>query len=259
MFGLVIDRMSSIEAFKDSLHFAQSIFSNNLLKPARSLELVYNTSNYIIWPATVLFISFVLMVTVKVSDFKKINNVLSAVFSLTIAKQLYREEYGLSKRSAIFFSINYIVLVPLLIFQLNRFFNLGMFETNSELIQYLFLLIITLTVYSVKYLFISFLSLLLKIPNLTKEYWFTVLVFSHALTILLFPVLVVLIFSSVQIAYLIYIALALCIVFYLLRMVRILALMYSEQNVGIVYIIMYLCALEILPFLILMKFLFINF
>jgi hypothetical protein len=49
------------------------------------------------------------------------------------------------------------------------------------------------------------------------------------------------------------------IVFYTLRLVRVLAIMYSEQNVGIVYIIMYLCALEILPFLVLIKFLFINF
>jgi|GEM_PF-2344625 len=243
----------------NSNNVVPSIFSDNLLKPTTNLELVYNTSHYLIWPAIILFIAFVLIVAIKSSNVKKIRDVISAVFSLTIAKQLYREEYGLSKRSAIFFSVIYILLVPLLIFELNRFFNFGLFETNSEFIQYLFLLIITLTVYSVKHLFISFLSVLLKAANLTKEYWFTVLVFSHALTILLFPIMVILLFSSVQTVYLVYIALSLFIGFYILRLVRILALMYSEQNVAIVYIIMYLCALEILPFLVLIKFLFINF
>jgi hypothetical protein len=264
MISLVIQKTVTSIALKDSIYedstvVVPSIFSDNLLRPTNGLELAYNTSHHLIWPAIILFITLVLTVAIKVSDIKKIVDVLSSVFSFRIAKQLYREEYGLGKRSAIFFSINYILLIPLLIFELNRFFNFGLFETNSDFIQYLFLLIITLTVYSVKHLFISFLSVLLKSANLTKEYWFTVLVFSNALTILLFPIMVILLFSGVQTVYLVYIALSLFIGFYILRLVRILALVYSEQNIGIVYIFMYLCALEILPFLVLIKFLFINF
>lgn len=259
MISLVIDKTVISLVLNDSTNVVPSIFSDNLLRPTSGLELAYNTSHYLIWPTIILFVSFVLMVAIKVSDAKKISDVLSAVFSLTIAKQLYREEYGLSKRSAIFFSVNYILLIPLLIFEFNRFFNFGLFEANSEFLQYLFLLIITLTVYSVKHLFINFLSGILKAQNLAKEYWFTVLVFSHAFIILLFPIVLILLFSSVQTGYLIYVALSLFIGFYILRLVRLLVLMYSEQNVAIVYIIMYLCALEILPFLVLIKFLFINF
>jgi hypothetical protein len=214
MISLVIDKTVISVALNDSIlndstNVVPSIFSDNLLRPTTGLELAYNTSHYLIWPTIILFIAFVLMVAIKVSDVKKISNVLSAVFSLTIAKQLYREEYGLSKRSAIFFSLNYILLIPLLIFEFNRFFNFGLFQTNSEFLQYLFLLIITLTVYSVKHLFINFLSVILKAQNLAKEYWFTVLVFSHAFIILLFPIVLVLLFSSVQTGYLIYVALSL--------------------------------------------------
>lgn len=264
MFALAINSISSAVSFKDSVlkdssTLIKSIFADNLLKPNGQLELAYNTNHHFVWPAIILFLAFVLTVAIKVSDLKKTRYVLSAVFSFRIGKQLYREEYGLGKRSAIFFSVNYILLIPLLIFELNRFYNFGLFETNSDFIQYLFFLVITLTVYSVKHLFIGFLSLLLKAPNLTKEYWFTVLVFSHALTILLFPIMVVLLFSNIESVYLIYTGISLFIVFYTLRLVRVLAIMYSEQNVGIVYIIMYLCALEILPFLVLIKFLFINF
>jgi len=255
----MIDSITNKVALNDSITFVKSIFTDHLLKPTSNLELIYKTNSYLIWPVIILFISFVLMVAIRVSDIKKISDVLSAVFSLRIAKQLSREEYGLSKRNAIFFSINYILLLSMLIFECNRFFNLGLFKTNSSLIQYLFMLIIIVTTYSAKHLFISFISILSNTANLLKDYWFSVIVFSHALTILLFPITVILLFSSIQPYYLLYLVIYLFIGFYLLRLVRIFALMYSEQNIGIVYIIMYLCTLEILPFLVLIKFLFINF
>jgi hypothetical protein len=50
-----------------------------------------------------------------------------------------------------------------------------------------------------------------------------------------------------------------CLGFFVLRLFRGFLISVSEQNVGIIYIFLYLCGLEILPLLILIKFLMTNF
>ena len=67
----MIDSITNKVALNDSITFVKSIFTDHLLKPTSNLELIYKTNSYLIWPVIILFISFVLMVAIRVSDIKK--------------------------------------------------------------------------------------------------------------------------------------------------------------------------------------------
>jgi hypothetical protein len=95
--------------------------------------------------------------------------------------------------------------------------------------------------------------------DLGKEYLFNVFVYSQTIGIILFPFIVCLQFTKYPTELFLYPALVICAGFYALRMFRGFIISVTEQNVGILYIFLYLCALEILPLLVLIKFLLVNF
>jgi hypothetical protein len=75
----------------------------------------------------------------------------------------------------------------------------------------------------------------------------------------LFPFIICIQFSRYSTELFLYPAIIICIVLYLLRIFRGFVISVMEQNVGIFYIFLYLCALEILPIFVLIKFLLVNF
>lgn len=199
------------------------------------------------------------IVSISISSPKKFFDLLSASFSLQASKQLFREDYKLNKRIPIFFTINFILVLSFLVFKTNVYFNNALVSQFSSVGQYLFFVIVVISVYLIKFLVTNFLSLFLNVEDLGKEYLFNVLVYYHSLSFVIFPILIFLEFSKIPTHYFLYPALIISGGFYLLRLIRTLYIGYFEQNIAIVRIFMYLCALEILPLLILVKFLFLNF
>ena len=243
---------------KDSLYQAESLFDNHLLKRVHEFP-IFSNATIIVWPLIVLALILISNVSAYISSPKKFFDLLISSFSLQASKQLLREDYKLNKRIPIFFSINFLLLIAFLVFKTNSYFNNTLFSQYSSLVQYLFFVSIISLVYVIKFLATFFISYLLNIEELGKEYMFNVLVFGHSLSFVLFPAIVFLEFSKIPAHFFLYPALIISGGFYLLRLLRILYISYSEQNIGIVHIFMYFCALEILPLLILVKFLFLNF
>lgn len=258
LFNILIFFSLSSVGQKDSLYTAKSIFNGHLLTPIHN-DPIFNNYELLIWPIIVIFISLVIFVSVRVSDSKKISELVISPFSIQVSKQLFREDYKLNKRIPLFLSINFILLISFLIYETNRYFNNALFTEYGSFAQFVLFILIVFTVYLIKFLVTNFLFLFLSISELGKEYLFNVLVYSHTLSIILFPFIILLHFSRIPAYFILYPALILSIGFYLLRLIRTLIISYSEQNIGIVQIFMYFCTLEILPLLVLIKFLLINF
>ena len=114
-------------------------------------------------------------------------------------------------------------------------------------------------VYLIKFLANYILAFISSNNELSKEYLFNVFVFAQTIGIVIFPLIVCLQFTKYPAEWFLYPALIICAGFYGLRMFRGFIISTAEQSIGILYIFLYLCALEILPMLVLIKFLLVNF
>lgn len=236
-----------------------SIFTGHLLKPQPDHHtpiLRFNEPTY--WQAIVLFLIFSIYVLIKVSEPRKIIKIFISVFSLQESKQLFREEFKLTKRLSVLLGIGFILVIAFLLQKTNHYFGL-ILNDASHIQQYLFFVALVTLVYVVKFIANYILSFISSNNDLSREYLFNVFVFAQTIGIIIFPLIICLQFTTYPAEWFLYPALIICGGFYGLRMFRGFIISAGEQNVGILYIFLYLCALEILPMLVLIKFLLVNF
>ncbi|MBA4239758.1 MAG: hypothetical protein C0448_03460 [Sphingobacteriaceae bacterium] len=251
---------SDLVSTKDThavLQNTESIFSGHLLIKTHDTP-IFNASNPTYWPGIVLFIIFSIYVLIRISEPKKIIKVFTSVFSLQEAKQLFREEFKLTKRVSILLGISFILVMAFFVQIINEYFGL-ILNNYSQLKQFIFFIAVIGLMYLIKFLSNYLLAFITSNEELGKEYLFNVYVFSQTIGIVLFPMVICLQFTKYPIEWFLYPALIICSGFYALRMFRGFVISSSEQNIGILYIFLYLCALEILPLLVLIKFLLVNF
>jgi hypothetical protein len=234
-----------------------SIFRGHSLKVTHHSPIINaNTQSY--WQGILLFILFSIYVVIRVSEPKKILKIFISVFSLQEAKQLFREEFKLTKRIALLLGIEFILIIAFLMQFTNQYFGL-ILKDYSHLQQYLFFVLVICFVYLIKFLVNYVLALISSSNELGKEYLFNVFIFCQTLGMIIFPLIVLLQLTKYPKEWFLYPALIIYAVFYGLRIFRSFIISATEQNVGFLYIFIYLCALEILPMLVLIKFLLINF
>lgn len=254
---LIKDTLVSTKDTNTVLQYNQSIFSGHSLIKIHD-DPIFNASNPTYWPGIVLFFVFSIFVLIRISEPKKIIKIFTSVFSLQEAKQLFREEFKLTKRVSILLGISFILVMAFLVQFVNEYFGL-ILSDYSQLKQFLFFTAIISFMYLVKFIANYILAFITSNEELGKEYLFNVYVFSQTIGIVLFPMVICLQFTKYPVEWFLYPALIICGGFYALRMFRGFVISTSEQNVGILYIFLYLCALEILPLLVLIKFLLVNF
>lgn len=242
----------------DSLKLNEpSVFSGHLLTPFHT-DPVFRAGTTYYWPGIILFLVLILYVSIKVYDPKKILKIFASVFSLQASKQLFREDYKLTKRVSVFLTISFVLVISFLIHITNHYFGF-ILSGVSPLKQYGFFLVVVCLVYSAKFLSSYLLSYVVSNTELDREYFFNIFVFSQTLGVILFPMIILIQFSKYPAEWFLYPAVIICGGFYVLRLFRGFVISVLEQNIGILYIFLYLCALEILPLLVLVKFLLTTF
>lgn len=241
----------------DTLRQAVSVFHGHALPAVDSVAVFRNGTPYY-WPAFLLFFILCIYVYLNFTQPKKLVQVFLSVYSNQAAKQLYREDYRLAKSMSVLLSMAFIATMAFLLFVANSYFGL-ILHGSAPLTQFLFFAGTLLAMYLVKLSVNNFIGYSTLSQELNHEYTYHVFIFAQALGVLLLPLVICIQFSRYPTEWFLYPAIILCGLFYLLRFVRGFIISVVEQNVGIVYIFLYLCALEILPLLVLIKFLLVNF
>ncbi len=237
---------------------AYSLFTGHHLKSSRDKDPILTNTPILYWPSVLLFLIFSIYVSIKVTDPKKIVKIFISIFSIQASKQLIREDYKLYKRVSVFLSACFILVISFLISLINDYFGL-ILKSYSLFYQYLFFILITTFIYLTKIVSTLILSYITSSYEIGREYIFNLFLFCQIAGIILFPVVVFLQFSKYPAEWFLYPGLIICGSIYMLRIFRGFVISALEQNIGILYIILYLCALEILPLLVLVRFLLINF
>jgi hypothetical protein len=202
------------------------------------------------WIPFLLFLSFTILVVLRVFDGKRLSQLINGFFRASSVGIMYREEYALTSRVSLLALINFLLITPLFIWQTSH--QLGvMMETIGH---YFIVLGVMTFIYAIKLITTRFVGYVTEKQGLALEYTYTILLFNKTLGIALFPVTILLAFAhGIPHEWLIAIGLGLWAIMLVYRIIRGIALGLTEPGVSIYYLFVYLCTLEILPFVVLLK------
>ena len=236
-------------------HF--SLFSGHSL-PSIHHKPIFNSGDGAYWQGILLFSIFSIYVFVKISEPKKLIRIIQSAFSIQDGRKLFREEIKLTKNASVFLGISFVLIMSFLAFFVNQYFGM-ILHGYSSLKQYWFFLSVLSLMYLIKFLTNYILTAVSSSKALGREYFFNVILFAYTAGIVLFPLITCLQFTRYPKEWFLYPAMMVAVGFYIVRIFRGFIISVTEQNIGILNIFLYICAMEILPLLVLVKLLIVNF
>lgn len=207
-----------------------------------------------------MLIPFLLMLTLigymRKSYARRLHRLFSSLLRLQILRQVMREELVFSHRISVLLFLNFAMATSMILYGAVKYYGWNIFDLSGwEL--YLTILGVIISAYLLKLVIGFFLRKLYRDPGLIREYLFEVILIDKALGIILLPFAVAISFMNIGSLNILFgIVVFIVSLFLLFRVVQGL-IMSISYPVSRVYIILYLCTLEILPFLVVYK-IFIN-
>ncbi len=254
------------------LHFSDStlagnqtqvpgIFTEHLL-PARAANEgigIKRPSNYDGFFFLILFLAFVLFALVKIFSRRKLQQLFLAFIKPSAMNQLLREEYAFTDRSTILLLLLSWLILPLFVFQsITHFHPASPFSEGIKL--YGLSLAVIVGMYSLKIISIRLLSLTTGLKAEGSEYIYTILLFNKVAGLIMFPLVLLVAFArQLNPIHLLYAGLFILSILLIYRILRLVQLGLSASGVSVLYLFLYLCTLEILPFIVIIKLFMIGF
>ncbi|MCD6068858.1 MAG: hypothetical protein K0S33_3684 [Bacteroidetes bacterium] len=227
------------------------IFTNHELRiKSQEPELIKKTG--MVWPVFVFTLSFILLVTIRVTSARRFFVLLKAYFSLAAARQLMREDYKLNKASSVLFSIVFVLHFSYFLLKINQFYGYIHYSFN-DLFFFLLTALCVLSVYFFKIVAARLLARLMLAANETDEYIFNIFISTNAIGLFLFPVVICLEYANLPAHYLLMAGLFVLLLFYVIRLLKGIVIAYVSGRFSVFHLFLYLCALEILPLIVVIK------
>jgi hypothetical protein len=202
------------------------------------------------WVAGVLFTCFTMLVILRVFDHRRLLQLFNGMLRQSSVSLLYREEYALTGRVSILLLINYLLVVPLFIWQVCQYMQLEV----EGLAGFGLTMLAFAVAYFVKIVTTRILGLIFEMREAAAEYSYNILLFNKTTGLVLFPLVLLIAYAhQVPPHILIYTGLLILLIMLIYRLLRLILIGLSASNVSFFYIILYLCTLEILPFIVIIK------
>ncbi len=202
------------------------------------------------WLTGVIVVSLVLFAFTRLAFRKKFSELLNSILNYRYAASLFKERNIIHQRTSQFLNVIFITNLSVSLFLLAQYTS----YKNSADFTFLFKIFVSvLAFYLSKSLIIYFLGKIFKNEEIAREVNFSMWLYNKALGISLFVVVFSLPFIKPELKQLvIYLTFLALVTFLLLRYYRYLQIV-IRIKLSIFYWILYLCTLEILPLLILVK------
>ncbi len=207
------------------------------------------------WMVGILLFTIVLMAIVRFSFSKYLHKVLDSILNYQTASNLLSEKNMRNLRGSIF--LNFLFFVNLALFLVQyAVYILSLNQESNNFIFFLYSFLILIIVYSGKAILIRLIGYIFGAKKESKEYLHTVFIYNKNLGIFLLPIIISVPFIALYAtSILLNIGLSITLIFYIFRLFRGFKILF-RQHVSIFYMILYLCALEILPLLMIYKLLY---
>jgi len=230
---------------------ARSFFTSHQLRAPYIHRLPY-TKYQPDWILGLLLFCFVLLAWAQVFYHRRLRLILMAPFSKRFLSQLVREGDLFSERISIAAGIIYLIASSLFLFQV---YELVLVKDYSGLpggitiFGLIFLFLIGFWILKIG--MIRFLSFIFRTRNTSREYILNILLFNILTGLFLLPLLVFAVYLK-SIIFL-WICMIIFALFFVFRFVRGFLIGISITKFSYVFLFVYLCSLEILPLIVLVK------
>jgi hypothetical protein len=227
-----------------------SLFQDHLLEPAAiKPEIHFTQYDYTVFG--ILFLAFVMFVWLYAANRKRLNQVLRSFYAGRFSTQS-REELSIGNRVSIFLSLLFIITMSLFALQVNRHYQLV--DLPETVLLFLFIAMIIVLTYLGKVLVVRFFGFVFQTSKEAVEYLHSLFLFGNTLGIFMMPVVICLAFArNLPPVFFIYTGFGLIVTFLCARLVRGFIIGMNSARVSRFYLFLYLCTLEILPFIVLVK------
>ncbi|MFP4024796.1 MAG: DUF4271 domain-containing protein [Thiohalospira sp.] len=204
------------------------------------------------WITILLIGTFILFGWVRLFNKKYLLSLLKSTISYQEAHALYRDKNSLMQRASFIGNFIFVSNVSLFVVQLIKYFELSNVSAQEYEI-YLFVFACLAGLYIFRTITTGFIGFIFLKQRVFSEFFHHVNLFTKNVGIFLFPVVISLQFIAHEyIDFIVYIGFGIVVIFYFLQILRSFQII-NRKNVSIFYMILYLCAFEFAPFLIIYK------
>jgi hypothetical protein len=204
------------------------------------------------WVTGILLMCFILLAWVQFFYPKRLRQILVAPYSKRFLNQLVREGKLFSERISVALGLIYLFVFPLMIYQV---YDLVEYHKYDFLVPgftvYLVIIVLFLLFWIIKILLIKFLGSVFKTNQSTSEYILNILLFNFLIGLLLLPLLVLVVYQKS--VFFLQICLIITVLLFILSFIRGFLIGFSLTKYSYLFLFVYLCSLELLPFIVLMK------
>jgi len=205
------------------------------------------------WLTIVLLLALILFATVRIGWSKYLGNLFQSVVNYNTSFRMFREENYSFQHGAFRLDIYFYLVFSVFLFQLNRFFRIDVSFQNFRL--YLLVLAGVWSFFQVKKFLYKSTGFIFQNSGETSEFLFNLDNHVRVTGLVLFPVVAIISFSpfnNVEIP--VYFGILIVTAIYFLLLFRGFMILLKKQF-SIIYLFLYFCTLEILPLVLVYKFL----
>ena len=231
----------------------QSFFTEHQLPAKKGLD-SSPVSHPAFWINLIVLLVVASFVWIRTSYGKRFSRTISAFFNIREFFQLVREEYSMTNGLSVLLSLIYICTTSVFIYQTNQVYHIFAI-TFSPFLFFLSVTGIISLVFILKLLMVRVIgTVFYNKSDQAMPFVYNIFLTNNMIGILLLPVALIL--SYVLIIpkeIVIYVTAALILGLYIYRITRALAISTSESGVSNLYFFSYLCTLDFVPFIVLLK------
>ncbi|MEI7896308.1 MAG: DUF4271 domain-containing protein [bacterium] len=203
------------------------------------------------WVLAILVFCFILLAWVQFFYPKRIQQIFRAPFSRRFINQLTRDGNLFRERITIAMGMIFLFTCSLFLYEFNRQILGFSFKGISAISLYGLITILIICFLAAKVALMRFLGAIFKTRGTTNNYLLNQLIFALVTGPVLLTVLVFIVYLNV--AFLLYICLSLLVALLLFGFVRGFFIGMTLTKFSYLFLFVYLCSLEILPLLVLLK------
>ncbi len=230
--------------------YGKSMFTGHLLKP------VHHENNPIgkfqpDWITGFLISFFILIAWSQVFFGKRLKQVLMAPLSKRFLNQLIRDGNLFKERISVALGIVYVLSFSLLIFQINEILLKWAIAGYKGFFLFLIITGLFTGFWAIKIFTVRFIGFVFRTKNTTREYLLNMLIFCLVTGLIILPFLVIIVYMKS--VFMLYCTVGIISLLFIFRFVRGFFIGIRLTKFSYLFLIVYLCALEILPLLVLVK------
>jgi Domain of unknown function (DUF4271) len=202
-----------------------------------------------------LLIASLIVIYLRAFEWKLFSKIVVATMNMKVTKQLEREDYTPTRKVSLLLLLLYFMVMSAFLYRFSQVFLIH-FNNSNGVLYLLVVPAVLIMAHGTKLLANYFIGEITNESPTLYAFNFNLLLMLKATGLMLLPIMLLHEFSLINKTWLLYFGAAIVVYFFLARYWRILVITINRPQVAVFHIILYFCALELIPILFIKSFLF---